>query len=216
MSDPARYRRASYSQVAEDLIIAFLLRGHTDKTYVDIGCLWPVQHSNTYLFYQNGGRGLCIDANPDVAETFRAERPRDIFVNAAVWSERGSMPYHRFENPVFSTLDTARANTLAAQDRAGRRLVKTVEVEAKPLTDILAETAFQTETVDFLSIDVEGAEMSVLAGIDFEQFRPTLVVLETALTREPVAENPVSARMADVGYDLVAYTGHDAFFKRRR
>lgn len=220
MSDGQHYRRTSYSQVAEDLIIAYLLGGHTGKTYVDVGCLWPVKHSNTFLFYMNGGRGICIDANPDVAEAYKAQRPRDIFVNTVVWSEHGSVPFHRFAGPVFSTTDADRAKKLVAEarERPGRRLIETVEVDAKPLTDILTETGFLAETngaVDFLSVDVEGAEMNVLDGIDFEQFRPSIVVLETVIKHRALHENPLSERMAHAGYGLVAFTGHDAFFKRK-
>ena len=34
--------------------------------------------------------------------------------------------------------------------------------------------------IDFFSLDVEGYELSVLNGLDFGQFRPSYILIETA------------------------------------
>src|SRR4051794_20737520 len=93
----------SYSQVGEDLQIAFFLGNSDNVHYIDVGCLWPEKHSNSYYFYRRGGRGLCVDPNPTVADEYRDKRPRDIFVNCGVGSEPAKLTYHMHANPVFNT-----------------------------------------------------------------------------------------------------------------
>ena len=52
----------------------------------------------------------------------------------------------------------------------------TVNVKADTLTHILESQTI--EKIDFLSIDVEGAEMDVLLGFDFNRYQPLLILLE--------------------------------------
>src|SRR5208337_2713547 len=61
--------RKSYSIEAEDLLVetVFLvvLKQYGPGTYLDIGAAHPVQHSNTYFFYERGWSGLCVEPNPE-------------------------------------------------------------------------------------------------------------------------------------------------------
>jgi FkbM family methyltransferase len=52
----------------------------------------------------------------------------------------------------------------------------TIEVKADTLTNILQSR--KINKIDFLSIDVEGTEMEVLMGLDFNIYRPKLILLE--------------------------------------
>jgi len=51
-----------------------------------------------------------------------------------------------------------------------------IEVKADTLTHVLQ--AQHIKQFDFLSIDVEGAEMDVLLGLDFSIYQPQLILLE--------------------------------------
>ncbi len=208
--------RASYSQAAEDLIIELLLQRSSNLHYIDIGCLWPVKLSNTYLFYLNGGSGLCIDPNPDVAAEFATVRPRDIFVNAGVSSTSANMVYSMFENPVFNTFDSARREKVLRKSRPGRRLVKEIPVDVKPLDRILEEVGWwdKAPKTDFLSIDVEGHELEVLKSAPLGRLAPELVVCEQFGAVEHIAASPIAIFLREAGYHLIAATGHDCFFRR--
>jgi len=48
---------------------------------------------------------------------------------------------------------------------------------AKPLSHILDESNAPS-TIDFLSLDVEGAELEVLKGIDFEKYKFKFMLIE--------------------------------------
>jgi FkbM family methyltransferase len=211
------FKRISRSQVAEDLLATFYLGREHNITYVDIGCLWPIKFSNTYYFYERSGHGLCIDPNPTLSESYRAIRPRDTFVNYAVGGSSEDLTYYEFENPVFNTLDPKRVAALKAADRPGRRVIRTSNVAVKPLHQILIDSKFSENhgAIDFLSIDVEGLEMEILKAIDFTVITPKLIVIETAVIGSKAHDNPAVGLFTAAGYDLVGFTGHDAFFRRR-
>src|SRR5258707_446701 len=82
-----------YGQCGEDLIVAKVL---TDSTgfYVDVGCNHPINGSNSYLFYQRGWRGVCIDAVASFGPLFAEARPRDQFVHSAVSLVDGDVAFH--------------------------------------------------------------------------------------------------------------------------
>jgi hypothetical protein len=46
------------------------------------------------------------------------------------------------------------------------------------LVDEIDSVKLYTAIIDLLSIDVEGAEMEVLKGLDFEVYKPKLILLE--------------------------------------
>jgi FkbM family methyltransferase len=213
----AEYRK-SYSQVGEDLLIAFFLQKEKEVSYIDIGCLWPTRLSNTYFFYQRGGQGLCIDPNPDIRAEYEATRPRDTFLNLGIGAREGSLTYHRFQNPVFNTFLPERAARLAATGRPGRNPIGSVEIAVRPLSAVLRELDWRPRfgpRVDVLSMDVEGLEMDVLSSIDFTYVRPRLIVLETAVTERSPEANPCIALLREQGYQLSGWTGHDAFMMDR-
>lgn len=209
----------SYSQVGEDLQIAYYLGSGDDRHYIDVGCLWPVTHSNTYYFYERGGQGLCIDPNPEVGPEYSEKRPRDLFVNCGVGADVGEMPYVMHANPVFNTFSPERAREVErkAAEKPGRRAVREVSTPVKPLSLIIDETGFLERVdgrIDFLSVDVEGLEAEVLQGVDFDRVRPRLVVVEHLRRgrRDSVDNSDVVRAMARVGYWVAGYTGHDLYF----
>src|SRR5262249_4302535 len=56
--------------------------------------------------------------------------------------------------------------------------VKTIKVKLRRLESILRTHAPQIRDIDILSVDVEGWELEVLAGLDFSKYRPRVLVIE--------------------------------------
>src|SRR5437868_840540 len=73
----------SWSQCGEDLILQYLLMvlGIKTPSYLDIGAHHPTYMSNTWLFYQQGGRGVCVEPDPALYAEFPKKRPRDTHLN---------------------------------------------------------------------------------------------------------------------------------------
>ena len=205
---------SSFAQNGEDLQIAAYI-GHRAATYIDVGCLWPTRLSNSYFFYRYGGSGLCIDPSPTIAEDFRRDRPRDIFINEAVAAEPGTMTYYTHQNPAHNTSSAKRSRhherSFSLSGEQGRRATGAVEVPVRTLDEAVRDSGLLDRCdgqIDFLSIDVAGAELEVLAGCSFTTPRPRLVVVEHLREgNRPVEELDVVRILAERDYSLAGHSG---------
>ncbi len=170
----------SYAQNAEDVVLARVFAGRATGRYVDIGAGDPVEASVTKHFYDLGWRGLNIEPIPAKAAELRAARPEDVTLEVAVGAAPGVAKLHVVEDEWgWSTLDDG----LALHYRDDNSwAVATVEVELTTLAAVLDAHPGQ---VDFLKIDVEGAERAVLEGADWTRHRPRVLVVEATAPGSP-------------------------------
>jgi FkbM family methyltransferase len=88
---------------------------------------------------------------------------RVVLVEEAAWNKRDQLTFHLGESSAW--------NSLMSDKGAG-----ILEVSARPLDEIVAELGL--ESVDYVKIDVEGAEAEVLEGATevFRSYRPVVMV----------------------------------------
>jgi FkbM family methyltransferase len=152
--------------------------GRTCRNYFDIGANDPVLHSNSYLFYRDGGSGVLVEANPTIARRLGRKRPRDKVVNQGVVAEgSGTMQLHVMDMDGLSTLSDEWRETIAEEGLATAANVVTVSVIG--INDLLLQHAPRTG-IDFASLDIEGLDLQVLQAWDFDRWRPFLFCVETA------------------------------------
>jgi FkbM family methyltransferase len=114
-----------------------------------------------------------VEPQRRLAELYPHVRPRDRVVAALVADRVGKADFHEVESMHgFSTM-------LPDAAQAARELGAAVATLSLPVTTLAALFAEHgVERIDFLKIDVEGAEAQVLAGADWSRWRPRIVVLE--------------------------------------
>jgi FkbM family methyltransferase len=201
--------RISYSQYGEDLFLTHLLGyERTHGVYVDVGCFHPVSYSNTYIFYQRGWRGYCIDANPDWAAAWSGYRPQDEFINAAIAPQSSSMTYIRNRKyPAMNQLLAAGSHdeTVFPPDQ-----FSTETVRAAPLGEVL-RGARAPRNIDLLSIDCEGMDLSILEALDFDEYCPRVICVED---HEVAMNTAVQTLLQARGYSMRAMLGISKIFER--
>lgn len=178
--DHKLHKRSGYSQFGEDASVASYMRviGRSCRHYLDIGANDPVLHSNSYLFYRDGGSGVLVEANPVIARRIRRKRPRDIVVNKGVVPEgSGTMQLHVMDMDGLSTLSEEWRETVAEEGLAAEANVVTVSVIG--INDLLFQHS-PGKQIDFASLDIEGMDFKVLQAWDFDRWRPYLFCIETA------------------------------------
>lgn len=188
LTSQSLYRpKKSYSQCGEDLIIDFILQRFVGGTpsYLDIGAHHPIHISNTYLFYQRGGRGVCIEPDPDLFSKFKNRRVRDTCLNVGV----GSLEQESAEFYVMSSKSLSTFSRVEAERYEGYGTQKIENIIHIPLIEVnsIFESCFIT-TPDLVSIDVEGMDLEILSAIDFSRFRPTVFCVETLTYTEDRTE----------------------------
>lgn len=165
------YGPTHFSQFAEEWIIRDFFEDKRDGVFVDVGANDYQRNSTTYyLEAALGWQGLAIDAQREMAEGYRKNRPRTQFFSFFV-SDRTDAVAELFI-PANRGLDATGARE--AVDDGTKLEVR--EVPTIRLDDLLTRTG--VDRIDFLSMDIELAEPQALAGFDIDKFKPELVCIE--------------------------------------
>lgn len=185
--------------------------------FVELGANDGRFQSNTLHYEQiRGWRGVLVEPSPDLWRRCRENRsPRDHIVNAACVSfgYAGKAVRLLYSNAMSVALDVetdigdpAAHAELGRQFLAAGETVFEFEAPARTLNSILQEAGAPAR-IDFLSLDVEGAEIEVLKGIDHEAFRFRYMLVEC----RDIAR--LSGYLAPLGYRLAEkFNEHDYLF----
>lgn len=198
--------KISFSQHGEDFVILEHLLGMkrpSNGIYVDAGCFDPVVFSNTRLLNLYGWQGINIDAAQDVIAKFDQTRPHDFNICAAL-SDRSQTMF--LDGPNGSA-----RRRLSEQTVAGAEVDK-IRVETTTLDTVLSLSPFAGKDVDFLDVDCEGHDLSVLRGFPFARVRPKLIAIEGHTKQE--AET-VGKYLEDLDYFKVCVRGPTHIFRAR-
>jgi FkbM family methyltransferase len=192
----------SHSQFGEDMVIRAIFDGQSRGTYLDIGAFHPVFCSNTYHFYSRGWEGLNVEATPGAIDLFHVLRPRDVNVHACVSADSGEeVTLYRFDQPLLNTIDpemAARYERTTSARCVGREVMRTVTLQ-----DLL-ERHWKHDTIDLLSIDVEGKDEAILRAFDWKRHRPRVLVFELHdVAATDLASAPLVRFLSDLGYECV-------------
>ena len=166
-------KRKTYSMDGEDIEIVKYFDNKKNRFYVDVGSYHPIERNNTMLLYNKGWEGINIDISDFSIKLFDQLRSRDINLNLAVSKNEGEIEMY-FQKKL-SQLSTIKKEQIK---KSFQGEVKIKKIISKTLTSILDETKFANKKIDFLDIDVEGADMDVLESLDFEKYSPKLICIE--------------------------------------
>ena len=202
--------KLTYGFYGEDRILEGLLKPRIGYKgfYVDVGSNHPKFLSNTFGLYRKGWRGICVDANEKLIKKHRRLRPRDCAIATLVSSNKSVRKFYSVENDVFSTTST---QNIAAIEAEG--LAYTVEEKStETLTNILY-ACNAPSNFELLSVDAEEHDFEVLRGVDFEVFRPKLIVAEDETFRiEDPFQNNIYKLLVEQGYRLEGYVLKNLYF----
>jgi FkbM family methyltransferase len=197
----------SYAQNLEDVILWRALSDIEKGFYIDVGANDPQVDSVTIAFYKNGWRGINIEPMQHYHARLCAERPEDINLEIAVGETAGILPFYEVPESGLSTLD----REIAAGHQAAGWTVIEHRIPVVTLTDVCRDCA--TGDIHFLKIDVEGAEHRVLAGMDFRQYRPWIVVVEATLPNsQQESYTEWEPLLLEHGYRFVYFDGLNRFY----
>lgn len=208
------FRNDSYSQEGEDLILKRIFDGQQKGFYIDVGAHHPKRFSNTYYFYRLGWRGINIDARPGSKKEFDKVRANDINLEVAISDTPTELTYFIFDEPALNSFDKElslhRANT------TGYKINKTITIKTEKLSDVLDRYLEISQIIDFLSIDTEGLDISVLRSNDWNKYKPLVILCEDSeFDIEKPNNSEIYNYLLEKGYQLISKTVSTLIFKLR-
>lgn len=186
----------SFSQCGQDAFIYQMVFGaKKEGFFLDVGGNNPIEINNTYLLEQKGWTGMAFEPVKAQAEQWEDARSTPCY-NIAIGDKEGEVEFTEMNVDAFSGIGAAKyyADNLSA--------VTTYKVRQRTLANILKEK--EIKHVDFVSIDVEGYEMNVLKGIDFEAVDITCFSIENNRDGQIMPDMELRKFMIQKGYKLVA------------
>ena len=176
-------KRKSYAMDGEDIAINVFNKKLEKGFYVDIGAHHPIQRNNTHLLFKKGWEGINIDINKFSIDLFNFLRPEDLNLQIAVSDKEGELSFYYQKK--FSQLNTT-DKEIAKENFQGNYQEK--KVKCQTIQNILDNSKYKNKKIDFLNIDVEGAEMKVLNTLNFKIYDPSLICIEILGYREMQSE----------------------------
>jgi FkbM family methyltransferase len=195
-------RDKSYSQFGQDLwVVHGGAPGKRDGYYVDVGSGDGEVISNTKLLDDLGWKGVCIDPFP----RNMSHRTCQVF-SQPVYSESGKRVQFREAGDLGGIeQDLGRHKTEASK-------APMVEFVTATLDEILAK-AHAPNYIDYMSMDVEGAEYDALRGLSLDRYRFGCFTIEHNF--EPVKREAIHKLLASKGYVLVRSWSVDDWYVDR-
>jgi hypothetical protein len=180
--EPLRIR--SYAQVAQDEVVMKLCKANdekrknakltkesnsSEKYFVDLASNDAASFSNTLHLEQNGWKGLCIEPNPRYWYRLAAYRQCTIVGAFVGGTEDGKEVDVILSNHVYGGIVGEGFDNEKKRAEEKRNLVS--------ISTVFQETQVPT-VIDYMSLDVEGAETLVMQDFPFDTYKISFLTIE--------------------------------------
>ena len=183
----------------EQALVRAFFGGDNAGYFVEVGANHPTEGSQTWHLEQAGWSGVLVEPQPDLAAFLVTSRKARVFAVACSSPENAgqSLPLH-VDGPR-SALDRDRMSP-------GAQAAYVIVVPSRTLDSVLEE-AGAPAPIDLLSIDVEGHEVEVLSGFDFDRWQPLLIMVE-----DHVGSLRTHRFLKTSGYRLIRRIGNNGWY----
>ena len=181
----------------EDTAVLNYFKDRKNGFYVDVGCYHPIHRNNTHLLHkQENWSGINIDTSQFSIDLFNYMRPKDLNYNCAISDKNENIKlFYQKELSQLSTTEKGQAESVFQGN------IKEKEMQAFTLDEVLNRDRYKKSKIDFLDIDVEGADLKVLKGLSFDKFKPELICIE--IHEKEVELSEIYKFLVDKKYELI-------------
>ncbi len=180
------HSRKYLSQFGQDAwVFGEVFNGKRNGYFIEIGSADGISINNTYLLeHKFKWKGVCIEANPQSFDALKKVR-NVICLNICIDSQEGTVKF--LQDGLTSGII---ANDTDNMDDTSLTESNIIVLKTKTLENVLRLNN-APKVIDYLSIDIEGAEERVLSKFPFNEFRFNCITIErpSAKLRETLANN---------------------------
>jgi len=194
---PDRLKSFLRSQSGQDKYMYehFFWNKKTPGIYVEYGARDGKEHSNTYFYeFALGWSGLLVEFEDVEFSKLVKNRPGSIVIQGAVCKE------HKLKEFAISKNTGWHGDPELYPEHRKQLLVKKVTVKCYTLNELLTESGFRY--IDYMSIDTEGSEYSIIEAFDFNLFVVDLIQIEVLMGALDLKKK-IHDLMISKGYDHI-------------
>ncbi|SEB28289.1 FkbM family methyltransferase [Paenibacillus sp. 276b] len=212
------FNKKTFAQSGEDSILAYIIHvlgiPFDQVNYIDLGANHAKEMSNTFFFYNKGSQGVLVEANPELIPELKFHRHRDIVLNKLVdTSSNNKIEFYILSGDGLSTPDKDSISKIR-EINPNIEIVDTKLVETISYNDIVENYLGKSPTI--LSIDIEGKDIEIIRSIDFDKYRPVLIVIEMisydVFLNYQTKNSEVYNFLKSKDYEEYAFTGINSIF----
>ena len=163
-----------YSQWKQDkFLFENFFQNLKNGVFVDIGAHNGVTFSNSLFFNNLGWKGICVEPVPRIFKELEKNRPNSININCAICETEGEMDFISLEgytemlSGIMKFTDPRHFKRIQGELYTCGGSYEIIKVKTRRLESLLEEN--NITYINYLSIDVEGAEESVIKSINFNK-----------------------------------------------
>lgn len=206
----------SYSQYKQEEFVLNYFKNKTNGTFIELGGLDGIRHSNTYLLENKyNWNGLIIEPSHSLyieLKNNRNVRTENILVGE---KEDNSVDFLYIEDKkkciglqgILKNYNPKHLNRTMTELK--NKDYKIIQLNMTTLQKLLNK--YKLYNIDYLSLDVEGSELQVLKGIDFLKSNIKLIGVEINYNED---KNDIFKFLLDNNYTFITKQG-DYFFERK-
>jgi FkbM family methyltransferase len=188
-----------YSQIGQDIwVTQTAAPGLRDGYFLDVGSGDGTFGSNSKALEERGWKGICVDPFPTHMEGRTCQMFKEV-----VYSEAGKRMTFNTAGELGGLTDTLGEWKLYAQK------APTVEFTTVTLADILTR-ANAPHHIDYMSLDIEGAELEALRAFPFHRYQ--LGAVDVEHNYEEPKRSQIEELMKSHGYTKVHTWMQDDFY----
>jgi len=175
-----------------------------DGFFVDLACADGVTINNTYFLEKHlGWSGLLFEPNPGYASSIKAHRTSPL-ITACVTDVAAETVRFRIDNGMLGGIVSD--DTDNSESVRGEQLKHAEIIELNTTTLIVElDNINAPKLIDFLSLDIEGAEWIALRNFDFSKYRFVCMAIERP-------NELLDILLDEHGYRQVAHLRYDVLY----
>ena len=211
------FKKVSYSQCGEDLIVRYIfdLLCIKKPSFLDIGAHHAYYLSNTALFYENGSTGINVEPDPHLFSGLQKHRKRDKNLNIGITEKDGESDFYIMSSPTMNTFCQEKA--LELEQEYNFKILRKIKIKTLSI-DSLIQQYCNNKVPEFLNIDAEGIDGEIVNSLGQSENRPVVICVETlsySETGKGVKNNGIIDKIKNLDYTLLSDTYINSIFVHR-
>lgn len=202
-----------YSQYQQDqYIYENFFKNKRNGVFVDIGAHDGVTLSNTYFFEKfMGWTGICVEPIPEVYDRLKINR-NCLCIQGCIFDDRDDVPFLKITgwaemlSGIIENYDPEHIKRIQWEIELNGGYSEVIKVKCYNLNQLLLNNHIQH--IDYLSIDTEGGELTILRSIDFSRLDIDIIEVENNY------HGPFQEFLEPLGYKLICSLGPDEIYQK--